>query len=500
MFTLDKITETNGFDTSCKKNAIQNSYASCITELGDYIYVGTVRNALTTLGCSKKCIINIPPWIIKGTDNNAEIWRYKRDGSRGWERVFRADCNDKIKGFSSLITHSTDNEKAMYAAGLGTKIYLIKSIDGITWTKVNTKNVLGTTCKCLLSFKGKLYLSTIKIGFAKNTPFLYESKNPDCKKFKPVIDTENMCFDSNKNPVGRIENLNEFNNKLYVGISTNSGCELWRSINSNPKTNEWVKIGNSGFYDRANSNIIASYVFKNHLYISCTKNLPLSLFAPLGFDIIRVDVNDNVDVVVGGDPLIPLNKCDNNIQSLSGYKSGFNNFFNIYGWQINCYCGTLFITTLDNSTNMKLIRDTIIYNSDQYIEKLGYANYNELLSAYTDICNIITCYKYPKGFDIYTSTDGIHFKSLTLNGLDNKNNYGGSSLFKSCNGLMYLGTANPYDGCEVWEINKNNFIEESNEEEKLLYLETLKKINKQLMKIYPKLLRILSSTSCIDRN
>lgn len=497
MFTFDKITETNGFDASCKKNAMQNSYASCITELGDYIYVGTVRNALSSLDYSSDCIINIPPWIIKGTDNNAEIWRYKKDGSRCWEKVFKTDCNDKIRGFTSIITHTANDEKAIYAAGLGTKIYLIKSTDGINWTKINTKNVLGTTCKCLLSFKEKLYLSTIKIGFCKNTPYLYESKNPDCKKFRPVIDIENIYFNSNKNPVGRIENINNFNDKLYLGISTANGCELWRSTDSNPRTNEWIKIGNSGFYDKANSNIISSQVFKNHLYISCTKSLPLSLLAPFGFDIIRVDINDNVDVVVGGNPLVPINKCDNNIQSLSGFKSGFNNFFNVYGWQINCYCDTLFITTLDNSTNMKLIRDTIIYNSEQYIEKLGYANYNELLASYTDICNLLTCYKYPKGFDIYTSKNGINFKPLALNGLDNINNYGGKSLFRSCNGLMYLGTANPYNGCQVWEINKNNFIEESNENENLLYFESLEKINKQLIKIYPNLIRILSSTSCI---
>lgn len=497
MFTFDKITEINGFDASCKKNAVQNSYASCITELCDYIYVGTVRNALTTLVCPKECIINIPPWIIKGTDNNAEIWRYKRDGSRGWERVFKTDCNDKIRGFSSIITHTSNDEKAIYAAGMGTKIYLIKSTDGINWTKVNTKNVLGTTCKCLLSFKEKLYLSTIKIGFSKNTPYLYESKNPDFKKFKPVIDTENIYFNSNKNPVGRIENINSFNDKLYVGISTSNGCELWRSTDSNPQTNKWVKIGNSGFYDRSNSNIISSKVFKNHLYVSCTKKLPLSLLAPFGFDLVRVDVNDNVDVVVGGNPLIPINKCDNNIKSLSGYKSGFNNFFNVYGWQINCYQGTLFVTTFDASTNMKLIRDTILYNSEQYIEKLGYTNYTELLYSYTDICNLLTCYKYPKGFDIYTSKDGIHFNPLVLNGLDNINNYGGKSLFRSCNGLMYLGTANPYNGCEVWEINKNNFIEESRDEENLIYYESLEKINKQLVKIYPKLIRILNSTSCI---
>ena len=32
---------------------------------------------------------NIPSFLITGTDNNAEIWRYKKDGTRPWQRVLK---------------------------------------------------------------------------------------------------------------------------------------------------------------------------------------------------------------------------------------------------------------------------------------------------------------------------------------------------------------------------------------------------------------------------
>lgn len=57
---------------------------------------------------------------------------------------------------------------------------------------------------------------------------------------------------------------------------------------------------------------------------------------PLGFDLIRIDENDNWDLVVGGKPIVPSSPSTGKrcVQSLSGYASGFDNLFNVYGWQI----------------------------------------------------------------------------------------------------------------------------------------------------------------------
>ena len=49
------------------------------------------------------------------------------------------------------------------------------------------------------------------------------------------------------------------------------------------------------------------------------------------------------------------------------------------------------------------------------------------------------------------STDGIRFMPICLNGLGNRDNYGGRILFVSSENKLYIGTVNPYEGCELWE-------------------------------------------------
>jgi hypothetical protein len=51
---------------------------------------------------------------------------------------------------------------------------------------------------------------------------------------------------------------------------------------------------------------------------------------------------------------------------------------------------------------------------------------------------------------LYISEDGVNFRSIFLNGLKNPNNYGGRILYVDSRERLYLGTANPFQGCEVW--------------------------------------------------
>ena len=152
-----------------------------------------------------------------------------------------------------------------------------------------------------------------------------------------------------------------FKNRLYLGIATENGCEIWKSDNKCPETNDWTLVADKGFGDSANKNIMSTGIFKNHLYIAVTKLMPFSLYAPLGFDLIRIDKNDNWEVVVGGKPLMPSYPITGKRnKSISGLNSGFNNFFNVYGWQIKEFNNNLIITTFDDSTNIKTIYDNIV--------------------------------------------------------------------------------------------------------------------------------------------
>ena len=310
MFKFKKLTKINGFDTKNPDNARQNSYAWSMTELGDYIYVGTARNMLSTatisfgLSSSKNSNI-LPSSLVTGTDNCAEIWRYKKDNTCPWQRVLKTKPSEKIYGFRAMITH----------------VSLYKSMDGISWIKIDTSNVIGTSSRALASFNGKLYMASLESGIGGNRSLLYESCDPEIEPFKSVINPKSKNFIPSLNPMGGIDAIRVFNNKLYVCISTSEGVEIWRSNTCNPAKNQWTLIGDRGFGDSLNSSTLSTGVYNGHLYAALTKKLPLALFMPLGFDLIRIDKDDNWDLVVGGKPIVPScpsvgRRCS---QSLSGY-------------------------------------------------------------------------------------------------------------------------------------------------------------------------------------
>ncbi|MGD6818509.1 hypothetical protein ACQCVE_15725 [Metabacillus sp. 113a] len=71
------------------------------------------------------------------------------------------------------------------------------------------------------------------------------------------------------------------------------------------------------------------------------------------------------------------------------------------------------------------------------------------------------------GFDLWKSGNGCIWLPVSLNGFGNPENYGVRNLFSSKNGKLYLGTANPFHGCEVWE-------KDSGKDPKLPLLQTWK--------------------------
>ena len=485
MLTYKKLTEINGFDTNNPKNAVQNSYAWSMAEFGNYIYVGTSRNMFSSMSGSFGNSAP-PPSLITGYDNTAEIWRYKKNGTKPWQKVFKTNPSDKSYGFRIMTTHKTNHCNAIYAATMGEKVHVFKSTDGINWMKLYTSNLIGSSSRAMVSFNGRLYIATLEEGIGGTSPHLYSSVDPEYEPFQETINTNIHHFIPNKNPSGSIDDMQVFNDKLYLCISTENGCEIWCSDNKYPETNDWTLVADKGFGDYANKNVMSTGVFKNHLYIAVTKLIPISLYAPLGFDLIRIDKNNKWEVVVGGKPLIPSSPVTGRrTKSISGFNSGFNNFFNVYGWQIKEFNDNLVITTFNNSTNIHIFYDNIVYNKESYIKNNGLDSYSKVTESYSKILFLLKKYKYPKGFDIYTSKDGCTFHPSILNGLNDKYNYGGRTLIVSNENKMYLGTANPYNGCEVWEadyINSNNNCSCNRVNS---YYNNLGMLNHELLKIYP---------------
>lgn len=87
------------------------------------------------------------------------------------------------------------------------------------------------------------------------------------------------------------------------------------------------------------------------------------------------------------------------------------------------------------------------------------------------------------------------FKPVILDGLYNPNNYGGRTLYKTCDNKLYLGTANPFDGLEVWEVFSRQKSSHSwtcfSDKEIKSYFCNLKSLSNELLQLYPSILKVL---------
>lgn len=453
MLSFKNLTPTNGFDSNDLNNARQNNYAWSMSDLGDYIYVGTGRNIPVNIISAIVPGAPLPALIRPNPiDNLAEIWRYRKDGSLPWERVYKAPANSGIIGFRYMITHRPfGGNPCLYAATVGPKPQVLKSTNGVNWYILPDTILQGNSSRAMVVQKVKIYMSTISEQDQTAGAMLYSSPDPEFYPWESLINPDAPGFDPTKNPTGPIWNMEVFNNRIYVTVSDPNGAQVWRTNGPEPKLNDWTLIVDRGFGNPANVITLATGVFKDHLYVSVTKDLPLSWLIPRGCDIIRINKRDEWELVVGGNPFLPASK------SASGLGSGFNNPFNVYAWQIREHKGKLLITTFDDSSNMQLILDTLLTNRVALEERIGATVTNILIGIYRTIVEILNAIRYPIGFDLYTSTDGIHFSTVFLNGLNNRNNYGGRILYEDSSKNLYLGTANPFEGCEVWKVNPKDW-------------------------------------------
>lgn len=118
-----ELTELNGFDFTDLNNARQNNYAWSMSDLEDYIYVGTGRNVPLNVAMSMGQSGQFPSLIRPDpVDNLAEIWRYRKDGKLPWERVFKAPEGSGIFGFRFMIRHRPiGGSMSLYAASFREK-------------------------------------------------------------------------------------------------------------------------------------------------------------------------------------------------------------------------------------------------------------------------------------------------------------------------------------------------------------------------------------------
>lgn len=462
-----KITPVNGFDMTNPDNAKQNNYAWAMEEMGDYLYVGTGRNIFYNvfkgIGESIGKDIKFPDVLIpKNEDNRAEIWRYKKNGSEGWKRVFKAQ--DGIEGFRFMIRYTTaKGETALYAgtstgyiidtedANDKSPIVLFKSTNGYDWEQLIV-DMEGTSTRSMTIHDGKLYMSVLDELSEDPKAKIYASTDPEYKGWDLVT----ADGDLDKNPTSAVVIMESFNNHLYAATGGPEGFELWRTKGNEPRKDEWIRVIDKGAGDALNQGPLTLGIFKDHLYIAAIYspfdiNLRYGSFKP--FDLIRIDKKDNWKLVVGGAPFEATNpETGLRGQSLSGLDSGFGNPFNLYCWQIQEHDGELYVASFDW---LVLVVPMLLANLSLITENIPIDKLAEEFSSYMPEQFLNHIQNPPssvfRGFDIFKSSDGVKWTPVTLNGLDNPYNYGVRRMLSSKDGHLYLATANVFEGLEVWK-------------------------------------------------
>lgn len=469
-----KITPCNGFDCADPNNAMQNNYSWSMAELGEYLYVGTGRNiTYQVLKSGQFGSVPVPPILTPNpVDTRAEIWRYKTDGTREWERVFKSGDELGITGFRYMIRYTTpDGETALYA-GAATAIpgiVIVKSTDGVNWLPLRT-DIPGNSTRAMAVHEGRLYMGVLLQN--ELSTMLYVSTDPERSGWQPV----DLGEDPTQNPRGAITVMTSHNSHLYLGTTLPGGFEVWRTTGSEPERDGWKLVVDKGAGDALNQIPLSIGVFRDLIYVGSAlfgiRSIDPGggLVPPKGFDVIRVYPDDRWELIIGGPPVEPTEPTTGTRgQALSGRPSGFGNITNAYCWQLQAQGDQLYLGTFDWAVllphtlpgALENLGAQLPFDPQNYLTVLNdYLDYlrsiNPILGLLPaidleDLPELLTGFLGPGfGFDLWRSSDGVEWTQISLNGFANQFNYGVRKLFLSENGRLYLGTANPFQGTEVW--------------------------------------------------
>jgi len=405
------------------------------------------------------------PPDMRDLELSAEIWRFtpnkggkdKKDGHHKnkeqgkWELVYKSPEDIPIAwnlrrrptkftardiGFRGMaVFEEPDGTLALYVGGVSAaSLYekippydrrgfppprILRSVNGRDWAPIpnDPGTFLGDIVKnappelkprgfrSLVSYKKKLYATAsdyIGVGFmvASADPArgndAWQQVSPPATEFP-------------------IWTLSTYNDYLYIitgsGVNPDSnGYGVYKTDASGDPPLNFTPIvtDGAGLPEQFRSpNALSMGVFQGKLYVG--SNRPTEL--------IRIDPDDNWELVTGE----PRFTEDGLKAPLSGFGTGFGNFFNGHFWRMGAFQDNLYLTTWDWSVALKILPTV-----ESMLPLIG-----------------------EFGFDLYRTPDGVHWTPLTKMGLGQAIRYGGRSLEVTKQGI-FVGSAKPHGGGEVW--------------------------------------------------
>ncbi|MPY88883.1 MAG: hypothetical protein GEU99_13265 [Luteitalea sp.] len=439
------------------------SEALCMSLLTADVRVGTnvYPSAVNTGQCPDF------PKLVKSL--GAEIWQYTPERDE-WIRVFKsrdtiplfdeegniATGTARDVGFRGMeVFVEPDGTEALYAGGVTSgSVFepmpfkpdayppprLLRSVDGVTWAPVpqdpgtflgEIGNVLVDpqtkfrSFRSLVSYNGQLFAT---IGDYVGVGVILASANPAAgnNAWRQVSPPREEF------PVW---NLIAYNGFLYcttgmgdamgtlATVSTADeddgpeGYGVYKTDARGRPPYKFVPVVINGGYqpDRTfrSPNGLSFAEFKGDLYLGT--NRPTEL--------IRIRPDDSWDLVVGE----PRNTPDGFKAPISGFGNGFGSWFNGHFWRMASDGDHLYLGTWDWSIGLQYL-----------FPSLG------LLDP------IDKLFSHQYGFDLFRTSDGVHWTAVTQSGMGDPNNSGVRSLEATPIGL-FIGTARQRNGFQIFK-------------------------------------------------
>ena len=480
---------------------------------GDYLYIGSNSSinylVLRMMDLSDEEIEEIFQGdVATPTDFRARIFRYKTDESKKWELVYTSPFTldtfydfkvPRHTGYRAMKQFTNINgETALYVA--------TTSFMPTTPTEIlkfcNTFNPESDQPEVVFRLKGtnqggsipskdgensiramEVYKEYLCIGLMNGE--IYITNKPQTQ---PTGDTTSIEGWTKIADVSSFHNLSRensllnwqflsFNGFLYTIMGalntpdTEGGFRVFKGAPTNPDdlTQEWTWTETmSGGAGNSWHEVADPFIFGDFVYVGAWTHLPnhlidndfellyenLSMIRPAIF---RFDQDDQWEMVIG-DP-------ENNTRfdtRLGNYGIGFwkpilpfppfnwkNYSMNFYIWWMEAYKEKLYCSTFD----VRIFLDYIEAFLDNLIAKelVDETTKNNIILG-IQLLNVLN--DNPAGADLYVTSDGSNWSPVSLDGFEDKYNYGVRTLKATVRGL-FLGTANPFYGFQVWKVTED---------------------------------------------
>lgn len=501
--------EVDGILTG-QDHAREQSYSWSMIEYGDSIYIGTCYNPIAGI-YYRNVISNL---TSKGMDAEkaakiaSKLIELMYDGAMYTEGISQTSpviVKVNKESYDAEIVYkytASRNNMAGYrmAAEFNDKLYFVGSgyptnnlveIDPIN----NTSNVVfestaldsafSTGIRGLYVYDNQLIMSMSSDTSDIKGVRILTTSNPSSGEWTEIANQDTFldlpaCYKRDGINGGGIWDIVSFNGYLYVSIVTSKtdpdtlvnnkqGFAMFRGSKEEDGTWSWkmiigdknqgalydfgLGVKESGFTQLTNGELI---------------NMPKDEFIRklnLVKELIELLISKDVNLVTEEKQIELYDANTNSIDELVGALDLLEN--NLDETAVN--------NTEARNTNESII--DMYYEIEALYEETKESLTNDIISEIEEILSIINinnikcyfaineyCKNATKGFDLLVSEDGVNFQVITRNGFNDKYNHG-LRTFQATEEGLFLGTANPFYGTQLWLLkDKDSFVEDDNNE------------------------------------